>query len=739
MLTRQYRVHGLHCAEETRAIEAALAGLAGVRGLQFDLLAERLLLEADPAVADSGEIEAAIAALGMRAEPWTDVVGQGESGQRRMWLAMASGTALLLAMAIHVYESGSVWHALAEGHHGSMHPGSTSLFAVAALCGLATTVPKAWRSFRQGRLDMNVLVMVAITGAAVIGEWSEGATVASLFAIANALESWSAARARHAVTGLMRLTPHHATVLHHDHEHAMPVEHVQPNARVLVRPGERVPVDGAIVAGMSALDESALSGESVPVLKHVGDTVFAGTLNGTGALEIRVTKRAAESAIARMIALVDAARLRRTSTEQWIERFARRYTPAVIAVAVAVAVVPPLLGFGPWAEWFYRGLVTTLIACPCALVISTPVTIVAALASAARVGVLVKGGAALEALARVTSFAFDKTGVMTEGHPAVEVLEPLGGHDEDDVLARVLAIEARSEHPLARAIVAFARTRGVNGLVAADVRALPGHGAEGSIDGSTFWIGSRRLARAHNVDDPEVTARAAALEARGLTVVLCGHGDRAWALVGLRDAVRPAALAAVERLRGAGDFRLLLLTGDNPAAGRAAGAALGIQDVRSELLPEDKEAVVRDLQAAGERVAMVGDGVNDTPAMVTAAVGVAVGRRSTDAALEAADIVVATDDVERVAWMLEHARRALAVVQQNVWIALGAKVAFVAMAIAGHATLWMAVAADTGATIVVTLNGLRLLTAAPVSSWAAWRTPVTVGQARGAVIPPDET
>jgi Zn2+/Cd2+-exporting ATPase len=737
MLTRQYRVHGLHCAEETRAIEAALGGLVGVRGLQFDVLAERLVLQADPATADSGQIEAAIASLGMRAEPWTEVVGQGQVAQRRMWLAVASGSALLLAMAVHVYESGSVWHALIEEHDGPMHPGSTSLFTVAALFGLATTVPRAWRSVRQGRLDMNVLVMVAITGAVVLGEWSEGATVASLFAIANALESWSAARARQAVTGLMRLTPHQATVLHHDHEHTMPVEHVQPDARVLVRPGERVPVDGEILGGMSALDESALSGESVPVLKHVGDAVYAGTLNGTGALEIRCTKRAAESAIARMIALVDAARLRRTSTERWIERFARLYTPIVIAVAVGIAVVPPLLGVGSWAEWFYRGLVTTLIACPCALVISTPVTIVAALASAARAGVLVKGGASLEVLARVSAFAFDKTGVMTEGQPVVEVLEPLGGRDEADVLARVLAIEAKCEHPLARAIVAFARSRGVPGLVAADVRALPGRGAEGSIDGATFWIGSKRLARAHNVDDPEVAARAATLEARGLTVVLCGHDTTAWALVGLRDAVRPDGLAAVDRLRRAGPFRLLLLTGDNAAAGTMVGAALGIEDVRSELLPEDKEAVVGSLQAAGERVAMVGDGVNDTPAMAAAAVGITVGTRSTDAALETADIVIATDDLERVAWILEHARRALAVVQQNVWIAIGAKVAFVAMAIAGHATLWMAVAADTGATIVVTLNGLRLLAAVPVSS-LAWRAPVSERQTCPAVVPDEK-
>jgi Cd2+/Zn2+-exporting ATPase len=720
MTAHRYRVHGLHCAEEVRAIQQALTGMPGVTDLQFDVLAERLVLQATSEAAASGRIEAAIAALGMRAEPWTDAVGPGAQGTQRIWLAAVSGGALLLALAWHVIESGSLRHALLGGEHeGPSHPVPMALYALAAAAGLAITLPKALRAIRHRRLDMNVLVIVAIAGAAVLGEWSEGATVASLFAVANALEAWSATRARHAVTGLMRLTPHHASVLHHDHEHRIPVEHVQPGAIVVVRPGERVPIDGEVVSGMSSLDEAALTGESLPVVKHAGDKVYAGTLNGSGALEVRATRRATESNIARMVALVDAARLRRTTTELWIERFARYYTPAVIGVAFAVAVLPPILGLGSWTEWFYRGLVTTLIACPCALVISTPVTIVAALASAARHGVLVKGGEALEALAATTTVAFDKTGVVTRGEPDVEVLEPLAPHTPADVLAHLLAVESRSEHPLARAIVARARAQGIETPAAADVQAIPGAGAEGVVDGQVFWIGSARLARRHHVETAVVDTRVAALEAQGLTVVLCGDETSVWALVGLRDAPRDDARATVEALRRVGVTRQCLLTGDNHRAATLVARTLGLDDVRAGLLPDEKEAAIRELSTGGVRVAMVGDGVNDTPAMAAAAVGIAMGPRSTDAALETADIVIAADDLRRVPWILAHARRALAVVQQNVWIAVGAKLAFVVLAATGHATLWMAVAADTGATIVVTLNGLRLLSARGVPAPAA--------------------
>lgn len=712
MTTRRYRVHGLHCADEIRAVRAALQPVAGVRDVQFDLLAERMEVTFEPGVDAHEAVTDAVAAAGLRAVAWTDSGSEAPHARRDQALATASGALLLAATVASLVEADGAWAALAHvAHHDHAPVVSTALFVGAAVCGLATTLPRGLRSLAAFRLDMHVLVIVAIAGAAVLGEWSEGATVAALFAIANALEAWSASRARHAVTGLMRLTPHHGHVLAEGTVRCVPVEHIAPGSTVLVRPGERVPVDGEVTAGRSAVDEAAVTGEAVPVAKRTGDRVFAGTLNGMGALEVRSTARAVDSAIARMQQVVEQARLRRTRAERWIERFAALYTPAVLAGALLIAVLPPLFGAGTWGDWFYRGLVATLIACPCALVISTPVTIVAALSSAARRQVLVKRGEALETLAQVRVVAYDKTGVVTRGEPVVEVFEPAGGHGDAEVLTRVLAIEQRSEHPLARAIVRFATARGVEALPATHVAALPGRGAEGVLDGRPFWIGSYRLAQEHHVHAPEVLARTAALEARGLTLVLCGEDDEVWAVVGLRDDVRDDARACVEALRAAGIRRQVLLTGDGASAGALVRRALGVEDVRASLLPEDKEREVRELAAAHGAVAMIGDGVNDTPAMAAAAVGVALGPRSTDVALETADIVIAADDLDRVPWTVRHARRALRVVQQNVVLAVGAKVVFLALAATGHATLWMAVAADTGATIVVTLNGLRLLRA----------------------------
>lgn len=708
MTTHHFRVHGLHCAHEVAAIRTTLADQPGISGLQFDIVAERLVVTLDPTIADPAVIASAVDALGMRAVPWRDSTEPTTAPPWPTRLAMASGLLLLIGITTHIVEVGSVLHALADADDGPAHPISTAIFGIAALAALATILPRAARSLAARRLDMHSLVVVSVIGAALLGEWSEVATVAVLFATANLLESWSAARARHAVTALMRLTPHHAHVVGATGESCVMVEHIHPGTVVRVRPGDRVPIDGDVIAGVSSVDESALSGESVPVAKHEGDRVYAGTLNGTGAIDVRATRHATDSAIARMVATIDTARLRRTRAEQWIEQFAASYTPAVIAAALVIALVPPLFG-GDWSVWFYRGLVATLIACPCALVISTPVTIVAALTSAARAGVLVKGGETLEALARTRVVAYDKTGVVTRGDHHVRVVEPIGAHDESTLLARLMAIEARSEHPLARAIVAFAAERGITEAAATSVRALPGRGAEGVVAGEVFWIGSHRLARERHALAPEVEVRARALELDGLTVVLCGDSHSAWALIGLSDSVRDDAAPTIAALTAIGIRHQALLTGDHDVAGQTVARAIGIHDVRASLLPADKEEAIHALRRAHGPVAMIGDGINDTPAMAAADVGIALGPRSTDAALEVADVVIASDDLLRVPGLVAHARHALWVVKQNVWFAVGAKVVFLLAAAAGHASLWMAVAADTGATVLVTLNALRLL------------------------------
>jgi Zn2+/Cd2+-exporting ATPase len=716
MTTFDYRVHGLHCAAEIQALEETLGRHPGVVRLQFDLVAERMLVELDPHRISPMAVVAHVARLGMRAEPWADGAAGAEHRDRwRVWLALAGGVLLAAGFAALAIEAGGVLAVLAEADHdhaGPLHPVSATLFALAALTGLVTVLPRAWTALRLRRLDMNILVVAAVVGAVLLGAWSEGAMVVWLFSLAGVLEGWSAARARRAVAGVMRLTPAHAHVLEAGGERCVPIEQVAPGALVLVRPGDRVPVDAVIVSGASTLDEGLLSGETNRVARGPGDPVLAGSLNGHGALEVRATRAASDSVAARMTRMLDEARLKQTATERWIERFARRYTPAVLATAAVIAIVPPLAGLGLWSDWIYRGLVTILVACPCALVISTPVTVVAAIASAARTGVLVKGGAFLETLARVRAVVFDKSGLLTEAQPEVAAIEPVAGRSQEVLLARLLAVESRSEHPIARALVGYGRARALPAVVVGEVDALPGRGVVGRIDGRAFWVGSRRLLEERAPGQAgELLVRAAALEAEGHSVVFCGEDAEVWGLVALRDPVRPASPEAVRALRALGVERVMLLTGASPVVAEALGRALGVDETRAGLAAEDKATVLEELVRRHGVVAVVGDGAGagGTRTMEAAPVAIAVGPRSAPAAVETADIVLADDDLAGVPWIVAHARDALRVVKQNVAFAIGAKVAFVAFAVAGYATLWMAVAADTGATIAVTLNGLRLL------------------------------
>jgi Zn2+/Cd2+-exporting ATPase len=718
MTTFDYRVHGLHCAEEIRALEGTLGKHPGVVRLDFDLLAERMLVELDPHLIPPMAVVAQVARLGMRAEPWGDETADAGRAERlRVGLAVAGGILLGAGFAALAIESGSLLAVIADADHthaGRLHPVSATLFALAGACGLVTVLPRAWTAIRLRRLDMNVLVVASVLGAVLLGAWSEGAMVVWLFSVAGVLEGWSAGRARRAVSQVMRLTPAHAHVLEAGGERCVPVEQIAPGAVVLVRPGDRVPVDAVVVSGASSVDEGLLTGEAHRVAKGPGDTVLAGGLNGRGALELRATRAASDSVAARMTRMLDEARLKRTATERWIERFARRYTPAVLATAAVVAIVPPLAGMGEWSVWIYRGLVTVLVACPCALVISTPVTVMAAIASAARLGVLVKGGAFLETLAGVGAIVFDKSGVLTEAQPDVVAIEPAEGRAEGEILAHVAAVESRSEHPIARALVRHARLHGVRPEVAREVDALPGRGVVGRFGGRTFWVGSHRLLEERGTPAaPDLLARAAALEATGLTALFCGDDSGPWGLIALRHRVTPGSLEAVRKLKEMGVARVLLLTSESRAVGEALGRTLGADDTRAGLTTEEKTAIVVALSRQHGIVAVVGDGFTGTRPMEAAPVGIAVGPRSTPAAVDAAQIVLADDDLSGVAWIVGHARTTLRVVKQNVAFAIGAKVAFVALAVAGYATLWMAVAADTGATIAVTLNGLRLLRPAP--------------------------
>jgi Cd2+/Zn2+-exporting ATPase len=578
------------------------------------------------------------------------------------------------------------------------------------LAGIWQVLPKAWFALRRFRPDMNLLMTVAVAGAVGVGEWFEGATVAFLFSLSLALESWSIGRARRAVGALMDLSPPSARLITEGAlEKAVPPAQVEVGARFAVRPGDRIPLDGRVVRGHSAVNEAPITGESLPVEKGTGDEVFAGTINGDGALEVECTKPVSDTTLAHIIRMVGEAQSRRAPSEQWVETFARIYTPAVMVLAIAVLLVPPLAFGGSWGDWVYRSLVLLVIACPCALVISTPVSIVAALAAAARNGVLIKGGLYVEIPARLSAVALDKTGTLTGGKPAVIEVVPMSGHDEAELLARVAALESQSTHPLAHAIVAYARERQVEPQPVENYRILQGKGATGRFNGDAYWVGSHRYLEERGQETPDVHQRLTELSHAGRTVVVVGNERHVCGFIALADQVRPRTIEAIRALRDLGVEHIIMLTGDNEGTARAVASKAGVDEFRADLLPVDKVSAVESLVQKYGQVAMVGDGVNDAPALAAATLGVAMGAAGSDAAIETADVALMADDLAKLPWLIQHSRRTLEIIRQNILFSLAVKALFVVLTFVGHASLWAAIAADTGASLLVIFNGLRLL------------------------------
>jgi Cd2+/Zn2+-exporting ATPase len=560
---------------------------------------------------------------------------------------------------------------------------------------------------------MHALMSLAAIGGVLVGEWGEAASAMFLFAVARLLEEWAVGRARNAISALIELAPAEARVVTAAGERVVPVAQVAVGDRVRIRPGERVPVDGVIATGSSALDQAPITGESLPVDKEPGAAVFAGSINGHGALEVVSTTPAEDTTLARILHRVEEAQAARAPVQALVDRFAKVYTPVVVALAALVAVLPPLVGLGSWTAWLTRGLTMLVIACPCALVISTPVTIVSALTGLARAGVLVKGGAQLEALAGVTAVAFDKTGTLTLGRPAVTDVIPVDGRDQSELLRLAAAVERDSEHPVARAIVTAALDRGLALPEAAEFTALPGRGARAVVAGRQVVLGNRRLCDETGACDDGVHALMVRLEADGKTAILLAEERRPLGVLAVADRIRDEAGPAVAALRRAGARRLVMLTGDSEAVAASVAGPVGVRDVRARLLPEEKHSAVRELEAGGERVLVVGDGVNDAPALAAATVGVAMGAAGTHVALETADVALMRDDLGALAPAIRSARRARGLIRQNIAFAVGVKLLFLALAAVGEATLWMAVAADMGASLAVIANGLRALRGAP--------------------------
>ena len=709
------KVHGLDCAEEVAALRREVGPVVGGEArLSFDILAGTMTVDAPT---PAGTVIAAVARTGMRAEivqesgPTSGLQLHDDRRARNLFTIL-SGSFTAAGFVAHALQAGGPLRALGgEGlAHGHAVPlVAIGLYALGIVCGLRFVVRKAWLSAKHLRPDMNLLMTIAILGAIALGEWFEAASVAFLFALSLALEAWSIGRARRAVAALLDLSPPTARVKTPAGEVAQLIESVPVGATFILRHGERVPLDGVVTAGSSAINQAPITGESAPVLKEPGADVFAGSINGEGALEIRTTKPASDTTLAKIIRLVREAQSKRGNAEQWVDRFARRYTPAVMVLALAFCVIPPLLSMGSWSMWFYRSLVLLVIACPCALVISTPVSIVAALASAARAGVLVKGGLFLELPAQLKAIAFDKTGTITEGRLAVASVVPLNGHTDHELIERAVALEGRSTHPLARAVVAYAHEKAITAAAAEEVMLLPGKGATGRIDGREFWVGSHRYLEERGQEVPEVHDMIERLSGYGSSVVVVGNDRHVCGVIALADRPRPESQGVLEELRRLGVTRLVLLTGDNRGTAEAVSRAFSFDEVRSELLPDDKVAVVRELVNQHGTVAMVGDGVNDAPAMATATLGIAMGAAGSDAAIETADIALMSDDLSKLPWLIAHSRRTVSIMRENITFSLIVKIVFVILAFAGRATLWSAIAADMGASLLVILNALRLL------------------------------
>ena len=716
--TQDFRIRGLDCAEECAILRREVGPVVGgEEHLSFDILRGRMSVTGGRPMPVDAVIKA-VARTGMHAQLWT--AGderqaphqEAAARRRRTILTSASGILAAAAFVTHAALAGGIGSALGSEGTGlaAMVPWPARLLYLAGIiCGSWYILPRAWFAARSLRPDMNLLMVIAVIGAIAIGEWLEGATVAFLFAVSLALEAWSVGRARRAVEALLAIAPDTVRLLGADGTmRVASAADVPVSSRFVVRPGERIALDGVVVRGISSVNQAPITGESLPMPKEPGAPVFAGTINGDGALEVESTKAASETTLASIIRMVGQAQTRRAAAEQWVERFARIYTPVVFAAAIVVAVVPPLMG-GGWSEWLYRGLVLLVIGCPCALVISTPVSIVAALAAAARQGVLIKGGLYVEAPARLRAIAMDKTGTLTEGHPAVVEIVARAGHTDQELLAIAAGLELHSDHPVARAIVARAVVEDVKPLPASDFTIIPGKGATGTIDGRPYWLGSHRYLEERGADTPDIQVALEALASSGRTVVVIGEEAHVCGFVALADPVRTTARETVARLRRAGIEHVIMLTGDNEPTARAIAGQTGITEFEAELLPQDKVAAIERLVARYGQVAMIGDGVNDAPAMARATLGVAMGAAGSDAAIETADVALMADDLSQLPWLVRHSRRALRIIRQNIILSLGIKVVFVLLTLGGYAWLWAAIAADMGVSLVVIANALRLL------------------------------
>ena len=702
----EFPVEGMDCADCAATIERGVSRMNGVQWASINFAGGRMSVEYAPEQTNREDISKLVSSLGYRVgDDSTESVDTDDSESRLTWL--------LLSRENRQTAAGFIMTALAftASQFGAPTWLPTALYVATILVAGLPIARKGIATLRAThRLDINLLMTIAVVGAGFIGEWFEAATVVVLFSLGETLESYTMDRARRSIKSLMSLAPTEAIVRGPDGEQRVPVATIAPGDIVIIRPGDRMPVDGVIVSGTSTVNQAPVTGESMPVEKEPESDVFSGTINGAGVLEVRATRPASDSTISRIIKMVEEAQAQKAPTQRFVDVFSMYYTPAVVVVAAFIALAPPLAFGADWSTWIYRALVLLVVACPCALVISTPVSIVSAISNAARNGVLIKGGAYLEAAGSLRALAFDKTGTLTLGKPKVTSVVPLNGMSETELLQLAATVEQYSEHPLGEAIVASAREQGLflNGRRLEAVQAHTGRGIEALVDGITVRVGTRGLVL-NGTQNVAIETQLEELERAGQTAVLVRSGDDVVGIIGLADELRTEARDAIHGLKAAGIKTTVMLTGDRQAVAESIAIATGVDAVKAELLPDQKVEAIEQLLQEHGRVGMVGDGVNDAPALARSTVGIAMGAAGSDTALETADIALMSDDLSKVAFTIRLSRSAKRVIAQNVIFSLAIKAVFLVLAIAGVATLWEAIIADVGASLLVTFNGMRLL------------------------------
>ena len=696
--TTKLSIAKMDCPTEETLIRNKLGTVAGVADLDFNLMQRTLSVRhANQVLPD---VLVALQALGFEAQ----VLDTAEAASPSASLMTTPTNWWPLGISLVTASAAEAVYWLHNGNHWSV----VVLALVAVFTGGLSTYKKGWIALKNRNLNMNALMSIAVTGAMLIGHWPEAAMVMVLFALAEVIEAKSLDRARNAIRGLLDLTPEQATVQQADGTwREVGAKQITIGARVRVKPGERIALDGEVLEGRSAVNQAPITGESLPVEKSPGDSVFAGTINESGSFEYRVTALANNSTLARIIHAVEAAQGSRAPTQRFVDQFARWYTPVVFGVAIAVALLPPLFMGAAWLDWIYRALVLLVVACPCALVISTPVSIVSGLAAAARHGILIKGGVYLEEGRKLRWLALDKTGTITHGKPAQTDFVTWGNALASDSRSIAASLAARSDHPVSKAVAQAAQTDGVALLDVAEFNALPGRGVQGQINGATYHLGNHRMLEELGQCTPELEQRIAALETAGKTVVMLVGAKAVHALFAVADTIKDSSRTAIAELHALG-INTMMLTGDNPHTAQAIAAQAGIDRAQGNLLPDDKLREVEQLARSG-KVGMVGDGINDAPALARADIGFAMGAAGTDTAIETADVALMDDNLRKIPTFVRLSRATAQVLMQNIVLALGIKAVFLVLTFTGQATMWMAVFADMGASLLVVGNGLRLL------------------------------